>query len=74
MSRCSGSKISGSQQTVALQIWQEKKTKKLTCINFMITLRNKTITHTFLPSFDNANGRLCQERLLRSRNFAAVVT
>ena len=40
----------------------------------MITIRNKTIAHTFLPSFDNANGRLCQERLLRSRNFAAVVT
>ena len=62
MSRCSGSKISESQQNVALQIWQEKKTKKLTCINFMTTLRNRTIAHTFLPSFDNANGHLYQER------------
>ena len=37
---------------------------------YMITLRNKTVAHTFLPSFNNANGRLCQERLLRSRNLA----
>ena len=27
----------------------------------MITLRNKTVAHNFLASFDNANGRLCQE-------------
>ena len=70
--RHSDSKISGSQQTVVLQIWQEKKTKKLTCMSFlcMIALRNKIITHTFLPSFDNTNSRLCQERLrtLRSNN------
>ena len=64
ISRCHGSKISGSLQTVVLQIWQEKR-KKLTCMTFlcMIALRNKTVAHTFLPSFD-ANGRLCQERLL----------
>ena len=36
--------------------------------------QEQTVSHTFLPSFDNANGRLCQERLLRSRNFAAMVT
>ena len=36
----------------------------------MIALRNRTVAHTFLPSFDNANGRLCQERLSRSRILA----
>ena len=35
---------------------------------------DRTVVHTFLPSFDNANGRLCQERLLRSRNLATMVT
>ena len=40
----------------------------------MSALGNKTVAHTFVPSFDNANGRLCQERLSRSRNFATVVT
>ena len=30
MSRCHGSKTSGSQQGVVLQIWQEKKTKTKT--------------------------------------------
>ena len=31
--------------------------KKLTCMAFlyMIALRNKTVAHTFLPSFGNAN-------------------
>ena len=36
--------------------------------------QKQTVANTFLPSFNNANGRLCQERLLRSRNFAAMVT
>ena len=36
--------------------------------------RSKTVAQTFLPSFDNANGRFCQEKLLRSRNFATMVT
>ena len=40
----------------------------------MITLRNKTVVHTSLPSFDYANDHLCQQRLLRSRNFATTVT
>ena len=35
----------------------------------MIALRSKTVAHTFVSSFDNPSGRLCQERLLRSRNF-----
>ena len=29
----------------------------------MTALRNRPVAHTFLPSFDNASGRLCQERL-----------
>ena len=53
-----------------------KKMKKLTCMTFlcMIELRSKTVAHTSLPSFDNANGCCCEERLLRSRNFATMVT
>jgi len=67
------SKISGSQQTVVLQIWQEKKNEKIDMYDFPVhdcSQEQKTITHTFLPLFDNANSRLCQERLrtLRSNN------
>ena len=61
-------KNSGSQQIVVLQI-RQKKLKKLTCMTLflcMIALKNKTLAHAFLPSFDNANSHLCQERLLRS--------
>ena len=39
----------------------------------MIALGSKTVFHTFLPSFDNANDRLCHERLLRNRNFVSMV-
>ena len=48
----------------------------MTCMTFLyiIALRNKTVAHTFLPSFDNANDRLCQERLMKSRNLATMVT
>ena len=38
----------------------------------MIAPRNKTVAHTFLLSFDNASCRLCQQSLLRSRNFASM--
>ena len=53
-----------------------EKRKKMICMTFlrMITLRNKTTAHSFVPSLDNANGRLCQERLWRSRRFATIVT
>ena len=27
----------------------------------MMALENKTVAHTWLPSFDNENGRLCQD-------------
>ena len=40
----------------------------------MIALRNKTVARTFPLSFDNANDRLSQERVLRFRNFASMVT
>ena len=50
--------------------------EKLTCMTLlcMIALGNKKVAHTFLLSSDNANGRLCQERLSRSINFATMVT
>ena len=37
-------------------------------------LHNKAVVHVFLASCDNANNRLCQERLLRSENFATIIT
>ena len=37
MSRCYGSEISGSQQTMILQIWQKKKkTKKVDMYDFPV--------------------------------------
>ena len=36
--------------------------------------RNNTEAHTFLRSFEDVNGRLCQERLFRPRNFGTMVT
>ena len=52
-----------------------QKTIKMTWMTFLciIAHRKETVAHTFLPSFDNANGRLGQERLLRSRNFATIL-
>ena len=49
----------------------------MTCVTFlcMIAFRNKTLAYfASLPSFDNANGRLGQKRLLRFRNFVTMVT
>ena len=40
----------------------------------MIILRAKTVAHTFFLCFNNANGRLYQERFLRSINFVTMVT
>ena len=40
----------------------------------MIALRNKTVARTSLQWLDNADGRLYRERMLRSRNFATMVT
>ena len=49
----------------------EKIDRTFLCV---IAPRNKMVAHTFLPSFNNANGHLCQQRLLRFRNFATMVT
>ena len=74
MSPCHGRKISGSQQTVVLQIhvWQ-KKTEKTDMYDFLEhdCAQDKMVAHIFLSSYDN--GCLCEERLLRSINFAAMV-
>ena len=74
ISPCHGGKISGSQQTVILQIhvWQEK-TKKTDMYDFPEhdCPQDKMVAHFFLSSYDN--GRLCEERSLRSIHFAAVV-
>ena len=53
-----------------------KKMTELTSLTSlcMIVLRNKTVAHAFVLSFNNVNGSLCQERLLRSLNLAAMVT
>ena len=40
----------------------------------MIALGNKTVTRSSLQSLDNADGRCYRERMLRSRNFATMVT
>ena len=53
MSRCHGSKISGSQQNFCPANLAEK-TKISTSMNFLCT-----IAFTFLPLFANTNGHLC---------------
>ena len=40
----------------------------------MIAPRNKMVAHTFLPPFNNANSHVCEQRLLRFKNFATMVT
>ena len=45
-----------------LQIWQIKTTKKKWHARLsFIALRNKTVAHSVLPSFDKANGHLCED-------------
>ena len=54
-----------------------EKTKEVDMYDFPVhdcIQEKKTVAHTFLSSFDNANGRLFQERLLRSRKLATMVT
>ena len=75
MSRCHGSKCPDVTKRWSCKHGRKKKgTKKLKCLTFicMIALRNKTVAHFLIPSFDNANSRLCQERVLGCRNFATV--
>ena len=61
-----GSKIFGPEQTVVLQIWQKKTTKKLTCTTFlyMIALRNKIVAHR----------STMQMVPLRFRSYVTIVT
>ena len=40
----------------------------------MIALGNKTVARTSLQWLDNTDGRFYRERMLRSRNFATMVT
>ena len=67
LSRCDGSKISGSPQTVVLA---DKKNEKIDMYDFVpvhdcIQEQNGT----FLPSFDNANGRLYQRKIVDMQKF-----
>ena len=60
-------KVLELNEPLSCKYGRKKKTKKLTRTTLflsMIALRNKTVAHAFLPSFDDANSRLCQERLL----------
>ena len=67
MLSCHGSKICKSQQTLVLQIWQNKNkqksnhththTQKKTTLLCTITLRNKTVARTFLASVACENKR-----------------
>ena len=52
----------------------KKKWTGMTYLCTIIALRNQTVAREFFPLFDSANGCLCQERLLSSRNFATMVT
>ena len=64
--------IAKSQQTKAPQIWQ-KKTRKQTKNCHVQGMTFLCMIFTFLPSVDNSSGCLCQERLLRFRNFASML-
>ena len=57
----------GSQQAL---VWQKKKNDRYEhdCT------QEPNVARESFPSFDSANGCLCQERLLSSRNFATMIT
>ena len=77
MSCCHCSKISGGSQETVVCKYGRKKMKKINMYDFpahYCTQEQKGSPHTFLPWFDNVNRCICQERLLRSRNFATMVT
>ena len=54
----------------------EKKNEKVVMYDFPVQdcTQKQNGSPLFFPSFDNANGRLCQERLLKSKNFLTIVT
>ena len=60
--------------SILLGLEKYKETIALTCMAFpcMITLRSKTVAHSFLPSFEKANALLSQARLLWSSKFATM--
>ena len=60
-----GSKSSGSQQTVAYKYGSETEKNWQMTFKCMAAFRNKTVAQSFLPSFNNKNGCLRQESLLR---------
>ena len=49
------------------KLWQKKQKNDVHGFPCMIALKqnHKTVVYNFLPTYENANGRLCQERLLR---------
>ena len=74
-------KNSGSQQNRGLAKMAEQNEKKdshdlceFPVHDFVTQDQNSSPLFFHLSSFDNANGFLCKERLLRSRNFATMVT
>ena len=65
-SRCHGSEIPGSQQPCSCK-YGRKKNEKVVMYDFPVQdcTQKQNGSPFFFPSFDNANGRLCQERLLK---------
>ena len=54
-------------------MWRKKKNEKNMTFLCTIATRSQTAAQTFLSLFDSANGRFCQERLLKSRNFSTML-
>ena len=59
---------------MVLQIWMAEITERLGCFYDFPAHDYTQEKSTYLPSFDNSNDRLCQERLLRPRHVATMVT
>ena len=76
MSCCHRSKISRSQRSRGPVNMAEKKNEKNGLYNFRVyeCTREQNGSPYFCSIVRNVNGRLCQERLSRSRNFATMLT
>ena len=60
---------------MVLQIWQKTKTKNLNMYDFPVhDYIQEQNGSPYFVLFQQCNGRLYQERLLRSTNFATMVT
>ena len=57
-----------------MQVWQTKQKKCMYDFPVNDCTQEQTVAHIFLPLFNSKDGCLCQERFLRSRNLAAMVT